>query len=291
MEGRRVNTPGGKAAGDFLAQELKDLGLLPGAPDGQYLQDCGNGCRNVLGLLKGSDPAVTDETVIVGAHYDHVGVRRRGSDGSTFEVFNGANDNASGVAGVLEIAEALTTLPQAPQRSVLFALWDGEESGFVGSTFFANHPTVAIDRVAGVVTLDMIGRVVDDQLIIWGTGTAAPWRDIFSASNVGPELKLDFRPFTLMLSDHVPFFSRGIPSVLACTGMFRELHRVTDDVELLNPDGMRRTTQLLQGVVLELANRPDRLTFVEAARKDVTRDVNRKADDPQPRRRSWWSRE
>ena len=78
MEGRATNTPGGKAAGDYLADEFTKLGLQPAGPDGPYFQDCGNGCRNVLGLLKGSDPTVVDETVIVCAHYDHVGVRRRG---------------------------------------------------------------------------------------------------------------------------------------------------------------------------------------------------------------------
>lgn len=286
MEGRRMGSRGGTAAGDYLAQELKDLGLLPGGPDGQYIQDGGNGCRNILGLLPGGDPAVAQEYVILGAHYDHVGVRRRrGPDGEKVEVYNGANDNASGVAGVLEIAEAMAQLPQPPRRSLLFALWDGEEYGFVGSTYFVKHPTVPLEQVTGVVIVDMIGRAVDDRLIIWGTGTAQGWPEIFHAGNAQPQLTLDLRPFTMLLSDHVPFFSRGIPTVLACTGMFPELHQVTDDVELLNPDGMRRAAQLLQGVVLELANRPARLTFDESARRDVTQDVYRQADDPPPQRR------
>jgi hypothetical protein len=292
MEGRKMNTPGGKAAGDYLAQELKDLGLLPAAPNGEYLQDCGDGCRNVLGILKGSDPAVAEETVVVGAHYDHVGVRQPPGDDTAVEVFNGANDNASGVAGVLEIAEAMTKLPQAPRRSVLFALWDGEERGFVGSRFFVEHPTVALERVTAVLAIDMIGRVVDNQLIVWGTGTATDWRDIITANNAGPQLNVDLRPFTLVLSDHQPFFARGIPAILACTGMFPELHQPTDDVELLNPDGMRRSTQLLQGVICDLANRRDRLVFVDAARGDVERDPRRKAEDPKraPRGRWPWQR-
>ena len=276
LEGRKMNTPGGKAAGDYLAQELKDLGLLPAAPGGEFIQDCGQGCRNVLGLLKGSDPAVADDTVIVGAHYDHIGVRQRGDDAGVVDVFNGANDNASGVAGVLEIAEAMTKLPQAPRRSVLFALWDGEERGFVGSRFFVDHPSVALERVSAVLAIDMIGRVVDDRLIVWGTGTAAQWRDIITASNAGPHLSLELRPFTLVLSDHQPFFVRGIPAILPSSGLFPELHRTTDDVTLLNPDGMRRATQLLLGVVCDLANREHRLAFVEAARGDVETNPLRK---------------
>jgi len=281
MQGRAMNTPGGRAAGDFLATELKNLGLRPAAPHGRYIQDCGQGCRNILGLLPGSDPALVEETVLVSAHYDHVGVRpAEGTD--TAAVCNGANDNASGVAGVLELAEALAGLAQPPRRPILFALWDGEERGFVGSRFFVDHPTVALDRITGLVNLDMIGRVVDNQLIIWGTGTAGPWRDIVTASNAGPQLDIDMRPFTLALSDHKPFVDRGIPAILACTGLFPELHRPTDDVELLDPDGMRRSTQLVQGIVCELANRRDRLAFLEAARTDIEHDPRRTADDRQP---------
>jgi hypothetical protein len=289
LQGRSMNTPGGTAAGDYLAQELRSLGLLPAAAEGAYIQDCGNGCRNVLGLLKGSDPAVADETVIVGAHYDHVGMRPAQGD-EPAQVFNGANDNASGVAGVLEIAEAMTTLPQPPRRSILFALWDGEERGLIGSRYFVEHPTVALDRVAGVLAIDMIGRVVDNQLIVWGTGTAMAWRDILTAGNAWPQLDVDMRPFTLALSDHKPFFDRGMPAVLACSGMFPELHRPTDDVELINPDGMRRSAQLLEGVICDLANRNERLVFVDAARADVDSDPMRKADDPKRPRRGWWSR-
>jgi len=285
MEGRRMGMTGGIAAGDFLAEEMKKLGLAPGGPDGQYLQDCGRGCRNVLGLLIGSDPALADQTVIVGAHYDHVGVAAPRADGPTRDVYNGANDNASGVAGVLEVAEAMTKLPQPPRRTVLFALWDGEERGFVGSAYFAGNPTVNLDQVTATVNVDMIGRAVDNQLIVWGTGTAAAWPEILTAANAGPALNLDLRPFTLPLSDHVPFFSRKIPAVLVCTGMFPELHKTTDDVELLNADGMRRITQLLQAAVCELANRPERLEFVEASLVDVTHDLMRKADDPRPERR------
>lgn len=281
MQGRAMNTPGGRAAGDFLAAEFKSLGLRPAAPHDCYVQDCGQGCRNILGLLPGSDPTLVEETVLVCAHYDHVGVRQvRGSD--TAVVFNGANDNASGVAAVLELAEALAGLPKPPRRPILFALWDGEERSFVGSRFFIDHPTVALDRITGVVNLDMIGRVVDNQLIIWGTGTAKPWRDIVTASNAGPQLDIDMRPFTLALSDHKPFVDRGIPAILACSGSFPELHRPTDDVELLNPDGMRRSTQLVQGIVCELANRRDRLAFLEAARTDIECDPQRTADDRRP---------
>ena len=281
MEGRQTNTPGGKAAGRLSGPgNARTWVCFPRPRTAQYIQDCGNGCRNVLGLLKGSDPAVADETVIVGGHYDHVGMRRRRGDGETVEIYNGANDNASGVAGVLEIAEAMTKLPQAPRRSILFALWDGEERGFVGSKFFVSHPSVKLEQVTAVLAVDMVGRVVDDQLIVWGTGTAAAWPDILTAANAGPQLKLDLRPFTLALSDHLPFFCAAFPPSSPARGMFPELHRTTDDVELLNPDGMRRYYATTARRVCELAGRTDRLDFLEASRTEVTTDVHRKADDP-----------
>ncbi len=130
LEGRATNTPGGTTAGQYLAQAMKQLGMAPGGPNGEYIQDCGAGCRNVLGILPGSDPALAAESVVVGAHYDHIGVRRSrgaGENASVPRVCNGANDNASGVAGVLEIAEAIDqTASTAPaQHSVCVVGWRG----------------------------------------------------------------------------------------------------------------------------------------------------------------------
>ena len=139
---------------------------------------------------------------------------------------------------------------------------------------------MALERVTAVLAIDMIGRVVDNRLIVWGTGTAADWRDIITASNAGPQLNVDLRPFTLVLSDHQPFFARGIPAILAVHRAVSRAASRDGRRELLNPDGMRRSTQLLQGVICDLANRKDRLVFVEAARGDVERNPLRKADDP-----------
>ena len=161
-------------------------------------------------------------------------------------------------------------------------LWDGEERGFVGSQYFVAHPTVALDRITCVLAIDMIGRVADNRLVVWGTGTAAGFRELFTAHNVEPQLDIEFRPFTLPLSDHQPFFVRGIPAILPSSGLFPELHRPTDDVALINADGMRRATQLLQGIVYDLANRDERLAFVEAARTDTERSPARSAAPPTP---------
>ena len=232
----------------------------------------------MLGLLKGSDPAVAEETVIVGAHYDHVGVRQRGDDDTDVaEVFNGANDNASGVAGVLEIAEAMTKLPQAPRRSILFALWDGEERGFVGSRFFVDHPTRGFgsshrrpgdrhDWPRGRQSTDRVGNrhrrgLARHHHRQQRRATTERRVATVHAGIVGSPALLCPRH-----SGDSPVLRACFPNCIA--------RRTTST--LLNPDGMRRATQLLHGVVCDLANREDRLVFVEAARGDVERDPLRK---------------
>ena len=103
--------------------------------------------RNILAKISGSDPQLAQETVVIGAHYDHLGGGRQPNTPEPRPIFNGANDNASGVAGVLEIAEALRALPTPPRRTVLFALWDGEEKGLSGSKYFVEHPTVPLEKI------------------------------------------------------------------------------------------------------------------------------------------------
>ena len=283
LEGREANSAGGRAAGDYLSAQVKAMGLRGGGPDGQYSQPCGREMRNILAILPGSDPTAAGETVIVGAHYDHLGRGFRRDKEAESPIYNGANDNASGVAGVLEIAEAMAQLPQAPRRSVLFAFWDGEEKGFLGSRYFVEHPTVAFDGIVFVIALDMIGRINDDHFLFWGTGSAAGLRELISVHNAVPHLDLEFRTFNLTKSDQQPFFVKNIPVLLPSSGLFPELHRPTDDVELINPQGMRRVSQLVCGIVYDLANRKEKFAFAEVARSEADGNPARLADPLIPR--------
>ena len=181
---------------------------------------------------------------------------------------------------MLEIAEAMAQLPHAPKRSVLFAFWDGEERGFIGSRYFVEHPTVAFDGIVFVIALDMIGRVGQEHFLFWGTGTAAGLREIISRNNVIPNLDLEFRRFNLTKSDQQPFFRKNIPVLLPSSGLFPELHRPTDDVELINADGMRRSSQLVCGIVYDLANRDERLKFAVEAPAEADGNPARAADPP-----------
>ncbi len=282
-EGREAGKVGGLAAGDYLLEEISSMGLKPGGPDNEYVQTFRNGMRNILAILPGSDPELAKETVVVGAHYDHVGFGRRGSKKPNPVVYNGANDNASGTAGVLEIAEAMCQLPKAPRRSVLFALWDGEEKGLLGSKHYVENPTVDLDGVVFAIGMDMIGRINEDRFVIWGTGTAVGLREIIARNNVVSNLDLDFRIYNLTRSDHQPFFVKDIPAILPSSGLFPELHRPTDDVELIDSDGMRRASQLIYSLTYELANRDERLKFAEVSKTEAHGNPMQLTKAPTPR--------
>ena len=139
---------------------------------------------NVIGILEGSDPKLKNETIIVGAHYDHLG---RGGQGSLAqkegEIHHGADDNASGVAGVLELARIFTMPPFRPKRTLVFMAFSGEEEGLLGSNYYVNHPLLPLANTVAMINMDMIGRMKDRKLVIGGIGTAKEWRDIVTASN------------------------------------------------------------------------------------------------------------
>jgi len=139
---------------------------------------------NVVGVLEGADPVLKNETVIIGAHYDHLG---RGGEGSlaprSGEIHHGADDNASGVAGVLELARMLSAQRPRPKRTLVFITFSGEEEGLLGSNYYVNHPLVPLSNTVAMINMDMIGRMKDRKLIIGGVGSAKEWRDIVGSGN------------------------------------------------------------------------------------------------------------
>ena len=257
MEGREAGTRGGMAAARYLVTRLRGLGLEPAGVGGRYRQPFHGGYHNVLAVIRGDDPRLENEYVLVGAHYDHVGYgTRKTSLGPVGYVHNGADDNASGVAGVLEVIDAFVTLGVAPRRSLLFAFWDGEEKGLLGSKHWAVHPTIPLDRVVFTIHADMIGRLRDQELKVYGTRTSRGLRRLIALENRGTELRLDFRWEMKANSDHSTFFDRDIPVVLFHTGLHRDFHRPSDDPDKINAQGAQQVARLMFLVIFELANRP-----------------------------------
>ncbi|HEV3007115.1 MAG TPA: M20/M25/M40 family metallo-hydrolase [Pirellulales bacterium] len=267
LEGREAGSRGGQAAGGYLGREFRKLKLTAGAGSGGHYQAFGSQYRNILGIIEGSDPQLKHEYILVGAHYDHVGYgNSQNSFGPTGFIHNGADDNASGAAGLLETAEALASLPTPPRRSVLFALWDGEEKGLLGSKYWVAHPTIPLKQLKFAFNLDMIGRLRNDRIEIYGGRTARGLRRTVSEQNSGSRLAIDFVWTMREDSDHFPFYERGIPVLMLHTGLHDDYHRPSDDVEKLDLAGTERVVRLLFHLVHELADRDELAGFRAAAR-------------------------
>jgi acetylornithine deacetylase/succinyl-diaminopimelate desuccinylase-like protein len=192
LEGREGGSRGGRAAGAYIVEELRAAGLRPAGDEGTYYQRFG-AMRNILALVPGSDPTCDRELLVVGAHYDHVGYGTpANSNGPTGLIHNGADDNASGVAAVLEIAEVLQTLPEGLRRPVLFAFWDGEEKGLLGSWHFVRvrpQPLLAM-RPVFMVNLDMVGRLRGSRVEIYGGRTMTGMRRLLVDANRETHMQL-----------------------------------------------------------------------------------------------------
>ena len=259
LEGREGGSRGGRAAGSYIISHLEKLGLEPAGDNGSYYQQFGS-MRNILALARGSDPTLANELVVVGAHYDHVGYGNSGNSYGPFGfVHNGADDNASGVAGLIEVAEAMQHLPGRPRRPILFAFWDGEEKGLLGSYHFVRVRPALLAKMSVVfsVNLDMIGRLRGERLEVFGARTAEGLRAAVVQSNNRPgaqPLELAFDWAIDEDSDHYPFIAAKIPTVMFHTGLHDQYHRPSDDVQLINFDGIEPVARLTLDFVNALAN-------------------------------------
>jgi hypothetical protein len=248
LEGRETGTHGGEAAGAYIVGVLrKEKHALPAAPDGDYFQPFPPNSRNILVRIPGGDAALRREYVVVGAHYDHVGYgNSRNSRGPIGYIHNGADDNASGTAALLELVDAFCSLDLPTKRSLLFIFWDGEEAGLLGSQYWMSAPTVPLDRIRLVFNIDMIGRLRENRAEVFGSRSAPGLRRFLSSQNTdSPPVALNFTWETHRDSDHYSFFAQQIPYLMVFTGKHPDYHTPYDDAEKLNVDGMERITRLL----------------------------------------------
>lgn len=255
LQGRGAATTGGRAAGSYLIQQLQALGIAPGVGNKRYDQPFDGNMRNIIGLIPGSDPELKNEYIIVGAHYDHVGLgSSSNSNGPIGYIHNGADDNASGTAALLELAQAIKALPVAPKRSIIFAFWDGEEINLLGSKHWLRQPTIDLKKLKASINMDMVGRLRKDKVEVYGTRTAAGWRNLVSQANQSDPLRLEYTWVMKADSDHHPFFDAKIPVIMLHTGLHDQYHRPSDDVGTLNIPGIERVSKLLFEITLRLAD-------------------------------------
>jgi hypothetical protein len=217
--------------------------------------------RNVVGLLPGD--GTTGETIVIGAHYDHLGVRpsRRGPD-VTPQIHNGADDNASGAAGLLELARVLGR--RAPlRRNLLFVAFDGEELGLCGSRYFVEHPAVELSQIRAMINLDMIGRLNAGKFTLYGINTAREFAGLVeqAALQAGLQYRVG-RGSGAGASDQASFLRRQIPVLFAFTGVHKEYHTPEDDWQLIDAEGAVSVLKLCERVTVELASAVEGPTFV-----------------------------
>jgi Peptidase family M28 len=209
---------------------------------------------NVVGILKGTAPLSLAEAIVVGGHYDHLGVRGRSSrDGAEGQVHNGADDNASGTALVLEMARAAARQPTRFKRTVIFALFAGEEVGLLGSRFYVQHAPVGVRRTIAMVNLDMVGRA-NGRVLVGGALAQSPrLRSLKASSSLRFE---DFREgYGDDSSDNYPFEHEHVPTLLLFTGFHDDYHKASDDWERIDARGAAEIGRIAMEMVAELANR------------------------------------
>ncbi len=221
--------------------------------------------RNVVGRLPGHQ--APDEYIVIGGHYDHVGTDSRG-------IHNGADDNASGTAGVIELARVLAA-DRPLRRSILFIAFTAEEMGLLGSAHFVEDPVVPLEQIRAMINLDMIGRLRHDHLTLFGVPTADEFPRLVAAAAEDAGLTCDTPPTESRLfgaSDHMSFYRKNIPVLFAFTGMHRQYHRPPDDWERINPAGAVRVLTMIRELATSLADmtegphfaQPAQATFEEA---------------------------
>src|SRR5882672_93118 len=223
--------------------------------------------RNVIGVLPGADPILKDEWVVVGAHYDHLGLGNRNSlaPSQIGEVHHGADDNASGTAGVMELARIAAENNHAWKRSVLFIAFAGEEIGLLGSSDFANHPTVPLKGIDAMINMDMIGRVTNNRLFIGGVGTSPSLKQIVEDLNKPAGLDLNFSDSGYGSSDHTSFNAKKIPVLFFFSGLHTDYHKPSDTADKINAEGAVKVLSVVYGTVDRLATDTQRLPYHEIA--------------------------
>jgi Peptidase family M28/PDZ domain len=292
FEGREAGSRGGNASAGYIVNRLAKTPFQPAGENGTYFQSFGEGYRNILAYCEGSDPTLKQEVIVVGAHFDHVGYgTQRNSYGPWGYIHNGADDNASGTAALLELAACWKQLAVRPARSLLIAFWDAEEKGLLGSKHWCNHPTLEWTRLKCFVNIDMIGRLTHDRVEVYGVRTAPGFRRLVSEANVTHPLRLDFDWTMKEDSDHFPFFQRELPVLMFHTGLHADYHRPSDDVERINVAGAERVTKLICSTVLQLTESPQVAAFRAISRREneTTRQMQ-EASAPQnsPRFGATW---
>jgi Peptidase family M28/PDZ domain len=285
FEGRAIGTIGADKAASYIESRFKEIGLKPLGTDGYFqpfsfipqghgqIHQVGDSTvmgkslvkeingKNVVGFWDNGQPY----TIVIGAHYDHLGW---GDENSLWTgekaIHNGADDNASGVAAMIELAKLLGEHDKSPKYNYLFIAFSGEEKGLWGSNYFSKHPTIPIESINCMINMDMVGRMNKEKaLSISGTGTTQLWEPLLTEKN-NFQFKLIFDKSGIGPSDHSSFYNQGIPVLHFFTGQHADYHKPSDDYDKLNYDGMENVIAYIHSICLAL-NSQEKLAFTKTA--------------------------
>ena len=223
---------------------------------------------NMIGFIEGNDPVLKDEYIIVGAHFDHLGLggRRSGSlDPDTLIIHNGADDNASGTAGVLELSHKLMSNRHLLKRSVLVVCFDAEEKGLLGSKYYTENPVRNISDAAMMVNMDMIGRLNDNPVILGGVGSSENFEDIIANTRKNHilEIETNMGGIEFGRSDHASFYRENIPVLFFFTGAHEDYHKPTDDWDKIDYQGEKEILDFIYDLIIDVSQLKEKPAFAE----------------------------
>jgi hypothetical protein len=280
-EGRGVGTSGLEVSADYLARSFARIGLTQPGPDGffqPFVIDStapaaahsglgGKAVRNVVGVLPGRG-ALATQAIVLGAHYDHLGRGGAGSldADSTGVVHNGADDNASGTAALLETARLLRGRLTGDRRTIIFVAFTAEELGTLGSIHYLRNPVFAAESTVAMVNFDMVGRLREDRLLALGAESATEFRPLLDSLNQRHRFDLRASGDGWGPSDQQSFYAAAIPVVHFFTDTHEQYHRTSDDIETINVDGIGRIAAYAADLAVALATRPERPSYVAVPR-------------------------
>lgn len=279
MQGRQTGSEGERMALEYIEKQFKNLKLIPKGESETYQQEFpfkagmhGTGteglAHNAIAFLDNQ----ADKTIIIGAHYDHLGLAENGSSldaNPKGKIHNGADDNASGVAGVLELARYFSTNKVKEKSNFLFICFSGEELGLFGSKYFTEHPTIELSNTTYMINMDMIGRLnpATKSVSISGSGTSPLWEPTIQSMNTKLSIKTDSSG--IGPSDHSSFYLKDIPVLHFFTGSHSDYHKPSDDWDKINYAGEKEVLELIIAVIEKLDSEP-KLAFLTTKNKSMS---------------------
>ena len=266
LKGRGINLPEIELAANYILKKFKEYGLQPGSDNGTYIQEFehefpGKGkikLKNIIGIIPGTNPKLS-EAVVVSAHYDHLGLGwpdvRKGNKG---KIHNGADDNASGVAVMLELAKTLGKSLK-PARTIIFIAFSGEEAGLLGSKYFVDNYKKF--KILADLNLDTVGRLFGKKIMILNGNTAREWKFIFMGTEYTTGVASEIITQELDASDQVSFIAKGIPAVQFFSGPNKDYHKPTDTPDKIDAEGLVKVATVVREVLTYLAERDKPMPF------------------------------